>query len=196
MNPETPAINPASAALLVMDYQPAVLGAFPDNDALLGRVERAIAVARSHNLLLGYVRVGFDDDDYASMPETNKTLRGIAAGRHMHHKDPVTAVHPRLAPQPGDLEVRKSRVGAFSTTDLHDQLRARNVHTLILAGIRTGGVVLTTMREAADRDYQVYVLEDGSADVDAEVHNVLTRKVFPQQGYVVSIDQFADLLTA
>jgi nicotinamidase-related amidase len=68
------------------------------------------------------------------------------------------------------------------------------VHTLILAGIRTGGVVLTTMREAADRDYAVYVLEDASADVDTEVHGVLTQKVFPQQGYVVSTDEFESLL--
>ena len=57
MNPETPNINPDHAALLVMDYQPAVLGAFPDNDALLSRVERAIEIARKHHLLVGYVRV-------------------------------------------------------------------------------------------------------------------------------------------
>ncbi|MGH2860821.1 MAG: isochorismatase family protein [Solirubrobacteraceae bacterium] len=41
----------------------------------------------------------------------------------------------------GDIVVRKQRVGAFSTTDLHDQLQARDIDTLLLAGISTGEVI-------------------------------------------------------
>jgi nicotinamidase-related amidase len=60
----------------------------------------------------------------------------------MHHEDPTTAIHDQLAPQPGDIEVRKTRVGAMSTTDLDQQLRDRGIITLVLAGISTNGVVL------------------------------------------------------
>jgi nicotinamidase-related amidase len=80
VTPETPAINPANAALLIMDYQPAVLGAFPDSEALLARVERAISAAREHHLLVGYIRVGFDDDDYANLPETNTSRPPTSTG--------------------------------------------------------------------------------------------------------------------
>lgn len=72
---------------------------------------------------------------------------------------------------------------------------ARGVDTLILAGIATSGVVLSTMRDAADRDYRLYVLEDGCFDRDPAVHELLMEKVFPRQGYVVSIVDLPDLLT-
>ena len=92
--------------------------------------------------------------------------------------------------------MRKTRVGAFSTTDLDQQLRDRGIDTLILAGISTSGVVLSTVRDAADRDYRVYVLEDASADPDPEVHDLLIRKIFPRQAYVISIAELSNLLTA
>lgn len=97
------------------------------------------------------------------------------------------AIHEAVAPRPGDIVVRKTRVGAFSTTDLDRQLREQNVDTLILAGISTSGVVLSTVRDAADRDFRIYVLEDGCSDPDREVHVMLTQKVFPRQAYVTSI---------
>jgi nicotinamidase-related amidase len=98
--------------------------------------------------------------------------------------------------RPGDLTVRKTRVGAFSTTDLDRRLRAHGIDTLVLAGISTSGVVLSTVRDAADRDYRLYVLKDGCADRDGEVHDLLMRKVFPRQAWVVSIADLPGLLSA
>jgi nicotinamidase-related amidase len=51
------------------------------------------------------------------------------------------------------------------------------------------------MRDAADRDYRIIVLEDASADPDPEVHALLTGKVFPRQGRVIPTAQLADLLS-
>ena len=59
----------------------------------------------------------------------------MAASRRLHDEAPETAIHDAVAPEPGDLVVRKTRVGAFSTTDLDQQLRSRKIDTLILAGI-------------------------------------------------------------
>jgi nicotinamidase-related amidase len=139
------------------------------------------------------VRVGFTDAELAAVPETNKGFSAIAAtgAMQMHADAAETAVHDAVAPEPGDINVRKTRVGAFSTTDLDQQLRDRGIDTLILAGISTSGVVLSTLRDAADRDYRVYVLEDACADFDAEVHDVLTQKVFPRQAFVISIAELS-----
>ena len=49
--------------------------------------------------------------------------------------------------------VTKHRVGAFTGTDLDMILKAHRMETLILAGIATSGVVLSTVRHAADADY-------------------------------------------
>jgi nicotinamidase-related amidase len=81
-------------------------------------------------------------------------------------------------------------VGSFTTTDLDDQLRARGVDTLLLAGISTSGVVLSTVRDAADRDYRLVVLSDVCADPDPEVHAFLTTRIFPRQTEVLTVTDF------
>jgi nicotinamidase-related amidase len=59
-----------------------------------------------------------------------------------------------------------------------------------MAGISTSGVVLSTLRQAADLDYRITVLADACADTDPEVHRVLTEKVFPRQARVTTADEW------
>src|SRR6201999_4450078 len=135
MTDPTPAIDPRRTALLVMDYQNGIIGRLDDAEALLARVAHAIAVVRKHGGHIGYVRVAFDDADFDAIPPTSQFAALLASsGRAMHADAPATAVHESVAPEPGDIGVRKTRVGAFSTTDLDDQLKAHEVQTLVLAG--------------------------------------------------------------
>lgn len=196
MTDAIPAIDPRRAILLVMDYQPAILASVSDLDGLLGRAAEAIGVARRAGMAVGYVRVAFTDADYEAAAGSNTRFAATAATRRMSDGTPETAVHPAVAPEPGDIEVRKTRIGAFSTTDLGRQLRERGVDTLVLAGVSTSGVVLSTVRDAADHDYTLYVLEDACTDRDPEVHDVLTHKVFPRQASVISVADLAGLLPA
>jgi len=99
-----------------------------------------------------------------------------------------------VAPQPTEVIVTKRRVGAFATTDLESVLRAHEVTCLVLLGIATSGVVLSTVRWAADADYALIVLEDCCADADEEVHRVLMQKVFPRQATVVPSQAFLQAL--
>ena len=62
---------------------------------------------------------------------------------------------------------------------------------LVLAGIATSGVVLSTLRQAADLDYRLTVLSDGCLDSDPEVHRVLTAAVFPKQADVLTVGDWA-----
>jgi nicotinamidase-related amidase len=191
----TPAIDPAHAVLLVMDYQHGIVGRTPDSDQLLHRMRAAIELARARGLAVGYVRVALTDDERDAVPDRNKTFSGLASsGRAMHADAPETAVHDAVAPEPGDLVVRKQRVGPFSTTDLEAQLAARGIDTLVLGGISTSGVVLSTVRHAADHDYRIYVLSDATGDADPEVHRVLMTKVLPRQAWVITSDELAELL--
>ena len=185
-------IDRSSSALLVMDYQPAILGRLGDAEALLGRAVRAIDLARRAGLHVGHVRVAFVPADVAKVPATNAAFSQAAA--MMPADAPHTQFHERVAPRAGDIVVRKTRVGAFSTTDLDAQLRARKVTTLVLAGISTSGVVLSTVCDGADRDYRLIVLSDGCADPDEEVHCVLLTKVFARRADVITIDELAKKL--
>ena len=64
------------------------------------------------------------------------------------------------------------------------------VANLVLAGISTSGVVLSTVRAAADLDFGLTVLADACTDGDPEVHRVLTEKVFPRQADVVTAEEW------
>ena len=195
MSSPAPVLDPERTALLVMDFQPGVLQRMPGLEPLLGRVRRAIADVRDHGGTIGYVRVAFTEEDWTAVPAANPIFARAAQDRTMHHEDPATAIHDSLAPQPGDIVVRKTRVGAMSTTDLDRQLRDRGIDTLVLAGISTSGVVLATVVEAADRDYRLYVLADGTEDPDEQTRDVLLGKVFPRRAQVIDTATLHTLLS-
>ncbi len=189
-------IDPHHTALLIMDYQAGIIGRVSESETLIARARDAIEIVRRHGGQIGYVRVAFEDADYDAIPATSAMAQAAAAGRAFHADSPTTAIDERVAPKAGDIVVRKTRVGAFSTTDLDEQLRDRAVTTLILAGISTSGVVLSTVRDAADRDYRLLVLADASADPRPGVHEFLTTKIFPRQAHVLTVAQLEESLSA
>ncbi len=83
---------------------------------------------------------------------------------------------------------------AFSGSAFEMILRSKNIETLILMGHATSGVILSTVRLAADLDYNLVVVEDGCADRDPEVHKLLMERVFPRQGTVVSSGEMVEAL--
>jgi nicotinamidase-related amidase len=191
-----PAIDPGRTALLVMDYQAGILDRIPDAAGLLARAADAIATVRGHGGHIGYVRVAFEDADYEAIPPTSMMGARVASmGRALHADSPATAIPDQVAPHAGDIQVRKIRVGAFSTTDLDQRLRDRGIDTLILAGLSTSGVVLSTVREAHDRDYRVLVLADLTADPDQDVHDFLTGRIFPRQASVITTADIPGLMS-
>jgi nicotinamidase-related amidase len=192
---ETPlTIDPKRTALLAMDFQNGVVGSAPDPDALIERLTSAIADTRAAGGTIGYVRVAFTEDDWAAVPETNTAFSQLAKAKGMHHEDTAAQIDQRIAPENGDIVVRKTRIGGMSTTDLHQQLTERGIDTLVLTGISTSGVVMSTLVEAVDRDYRVIVLADGVADQRADVHDILLDTVFPSRAHVIDSTALRKLL--
>jgi nicotinamidase-related amidase len=194
MSTEAPApIDPAKTALLVMDYQNGIFDRVEGGDALLAGTKRTIALIRDHGGTIGYVRVGFADGEVPS--GTMGRRIGREAALTMFHADsPGTQIHDEIAPRDGDIVVRKIRVGPFGTTDLHEQLQAKGIDTLILAGISTSGVVLSAVRDGHDRDYRLFVCSDLCADPEADVHEFLIERIFPRQAEVITIEELRRLL--
>lgn len=180
-----------NSALLVMDVQTDTVNRVVGDDAppLLHRLQAATTTARDAGVLVVYIRVAFRDG-YPEISPRNRTFSAISSTGRLTQRDTDTQVHPELAPLPTDIVVTKLRRSAFTGSDLDVILRARDIETLVLTGIATSGVVLATASEAVDRDYQVIVLSDGCADADAEVHRVLTEKVFRRWGDVLTVAEW------
>ena len=180
--------------LLIMDYQNGIVGRMPNSDIIIDKLSDLLIKCRKVSMTIGYVRVALRDDEYELVSKNNKSFREAADKRIMNDQSEDTQIDQRVAPQPGDIIVRKKRVGAFSTTDLDNQLKERGIDTIILAGFSTSGVVLSTIRDAADKDYLIYVLADACSDPDQEVHNTLINKVFPRQTTVINTVDLPELL--
>lgn len=178
----------APTALLVMDMQNRIVERF--GDAVLEPAARAIGAARAAGLPVIYVRVAFRPGHPEISPR-NRTFAALRDARAMAQDDEATAIHAALAPQARDVVVVKRRVSAFAGSDLDVVLRAGGIEALALCGIATSGVVLSTVRAAADLDYRLTVLRDACADADDEVHRVLLEKVFPRQAEVVDVATWA-----
>lgn len=182
-----------TTALLIMDVQQGIVERYGHDGGYLDRLATAIAAARNAGITVTYVTLAFRPG-YPEVSERNKTFSAVAGTGRFTDGDPGVRIPPVIAPAPGEVTVTKRRVSAFSGSDLEVLLRARETGHLVLAGIATSGVVLSTLRQAADLDYQLTVLADGCLDADPEVHQVLLGKVFPRQAEVTTIADWADRL--
>jgi nicotinamidase-related amidase len=180
-------------ALLIMDVQQDIVDRFASDGGYLGQLATAIAAARGAGVTVIYVTIAFRPG-YPEVSERNITFAAIAGTGRFAETDPGVRIPAIIAPEPGEVTVTKRRVSAFTGSDLDVVLRARGTGHLVLAGIATSGVVLSTLRQAADMDYQLTVLADGCLDADPEVHQVLVGKVFPRQAEVTTIAGWADRL--
>ncbi|MFC7557425.1 cysteine hydrolase family protein [Pseudoroseomonas wenyumeiae] len=83
---------------------------------------------------------------------------------------PRTKFSRRLRPEPGDIIINKSTIGAFASSSIDSILRSMGRNQLIMCGISTNMCVETTAREAADRGYSVTLVEDACATTHADLH--------------------------
>jgi nicotinamidase-related amidase len=183
-------LNNEHTALLVMDVQGATVKALEEKEHFFSSLTKAVAAARENKIPVMYVVVGFRKG-YPEVSSHNKMFSNITSGARSFDKEEDFKVAEEVTPQPGEVMITKKRVSAFSGSDLEVILRAQQIQHIVLTGISTSGVVLSTLREAADKDYIITVLSDCCADRDEEVHRVLTTKVFPRQADVMIAEEWS-----
>jgi len=188
-------IHPTHTAVLSMDCQTGIVSIYTkgDKDAFLARAASVLNHARAVGMTVIHVQVGFRP----GLPEVssrNLLFRSIKSSAQ-HQKlfeGPLAAIPSAIAPKEGEIVVTKHRVSAFAGTDLAMILRANEIDTLVLFGIATSGVVLSTLLEAADADFRLAVIKDCCADLDSDLHDCLVSKVFPSRAAVLSAREFAE----
>jgi nicotinamidase-related amidase len=190
--PEQLTFDAVRTAVLSMDNQAGIVATYAkDQEALIARGASVLGRARSLGMCVIHIQVGFRP----GLPEVSsrKMLFGAIKSSARHQKlfeGELAAIHPGLGPEKDDIMVTKHRVSAFHGTDLEVILRAKEIDTLVLFGIATSGVVLSTLLEASDADYRLVVIKDCCVDGDAELHANLIDKVFSWRGSVVSASEF------
>ena len=195
-------IEAKRTAVLSMDLQAGIVSQYAKDDAvahggLIPRVAGILAEARNRGITVIHVRAGFRP----GLPEVSARNQLFGAIRENPRwqklfEGSAGEVHPGIGVQETDIIVTKHRVDAFFGTDLEMILRAKEIDTLVLFGIATSGVVLSTLLHASDADYRLIVVKDCCVDQDAEVHNCLMQKIFARRASVVSSEELLRVLAA
>jgi nicotinamidase-related amidase len=183
-------LNAKKTALLTLDLQRGIFAMAPESERVIPQATKALELARTNQLLVIHVGLGFSEG-HPEVPDFESPLLRAKQHNLFVKGSPSAEFHGAIF-KPGDLVIHKQRVGAFSENHLELVLRARGIDHLVLFGISTSGIVLSTVRAAFDKDFRTVVLADACFDADAEVHRVLTEKVFPRQATVTSVDAFVD----
>lgn len=177
----------SNTAFLCLDFQQGVLSMHPTAANAVEAAAQALAVARERGMLVIHVGLGFAPGH----PEIGEHLpfaRLKQAGLFVQGSDSAR-FDPRLY-RDGDLCLYKQRIGAFSRNQLEMVLRNQGITELILTGVATSGIVLSTQRQAFDSDFGCTVLTDACYDPDPEVHRVLCDKLFARSGRIQTVADF------
>jgi nicotinamidase-related amidase len=101
---------------------------------------------------------------------------------------------PQLDQRPSDIVVTKRSWGAFATTDLESQLKARGVTQVVVTGVATSVGVEATARQAYEQGFHVTLAFDAMTDIREEAHEYSLKKVFPRVGETGSTEEIISLL--
>ena len=184
------------AALLVIDMQPCGVGAEAGliqaiestapgyTKYLIDRVERVVVpnirrlaeAFRGHGLPVYFTAfasaAGDGSDVLTSTIRYRDAQRRAATGASviLPRSHPATDIVPELGVTPGDRVLTKTSMDTFTSTRLADELRERGVQTLVVTGVLTDACVESSARHAAERGFQVFVVDDACAAWEERFH--------------------------
>jgi ureidoacrylate peracid hydrolase len=94
-----------------------------------------------------------------------------------------------LVPQPQDFVVDKNRYSAFYGTGLEPILTSLGISRLVVCGVTTNMCVETTARDASQRDYRTFVVEDATGELDPDRHATALATLGFGFGWITSVEE-------
>jgi nicotinamidase-related amidase len=184
------------AAVLSMDLQNAIVSIYAKgHEDFMPRVADVLKAARAKAMSVIHVQVGFRPG-FPEISSRNALFAAIKTSPQWQQvfQGAAGTIHSDAVPEGEEVVVTKHRISAFSGTDLEMVLRAREIDTLVLLGIATSGVVLSTFLHAVDSDYRLVVVKDCCLDQDPDVHAALIDKFFPRMATVITASELGETL--
>ena len=134
--------------------------------AALEPCQRLLASARQAGVPVIHTRYVYRSD-YADggilvnyiMPQLRE-VDSLAAGT------PDIEIVDELAPVDGETVIDKNRPSAFYATNIEPLLNGLGVDSLVVCGVTTNICVETTVRDASQRDYKVFVPKDATGELE------------------------------
>ena len=159
---------PKGSALLIIDMQGLFLDRsshsyLPDAENIIGNVLDLIDEYRKRSLPIVFTR-------HATKPSESAGAMGRWWGDVVRDGDKAGELDPRFAPKKGEKVLRKTRYSAFVGTDLLQHLGAVSVSSIVITGVMTHLCCESTARDAFMRDFDVFLVVDGTASKTEDLH--------------------------
>jgi maleamate amidohydrolase len=183
-------IAPSRTALIVMHYQTDILGLFPSvAPGLLANTRRLLDAARAKGVSVYFANLRFSPG-YPEVSPLNRNGQGIKSlGLFLEDR-----IAPELGQQANEPLVIAHRASVFFGTDLEAQLSGQGIDSLIMVGIASTGVVLSSVAYASDADFRLYTVKDCCYDPDRVVHEHLFATAFDSRTTVLSLADALQML--
>lgn len=183
-------ISPAKTALLVMHYQTDIMALFPSvAPTLLANTRQLCDAARARGVDVYFAKIHFNPG-YPEVSPLNRNGQGI--------KQLGLFVDDRISPELGQRAdeplIVAHRASVFFGTDLQVRLSARGIDTLIMVGIASTGVMLSSIAYASDADFRLFTVKDCCYDPDQVVHDHLFSTAFDSRTTVLSLAGALEML--
>ena len=210
--PEPLEIDPTKTAVIVIDMQNAYaspggyldLAGFDISGAakVIENTKGVLEVARQAGVQVIYFQNGWDPDYVEAggpgSPNFHKSnalktmrarpeLEGTLLARGTWDYELVDA----LKPQPGDIQLHKTRYSGFFNSQLDSVLRSRGIRNLVFVGIATNVCVESTLRDGFFLEYFGIVLEDATHQAGPDfVQKAAIYNIETFFGWVSSVADF------
>jgi nicotinamidase-related amidase len=182
--------NHAKTALLILDFQVGI-GDQAFAEKATKKAVQAVEAARTAGIGVFFTKVAFRAG-YPEVAPANGTFAAIASRKVLGPGN--SRLLPELKVSRDDYVFDKKRFSAFSGNDLQVVLRSQQITQLVLAGVASSGVVLSTVCTASDEDYVVSVLADACADPDAALNDALIKGLGSRCSEVLTVDEWCNRL--
>jgi ureidoacrylate peracid hydrolase len=96
-------------------------------------------------------------------------------------------------PLPGDIIISKKRYSAFVHTGLAEELHAKGVDTLVLAGLTTECCVASSAWDGFEQDFHVLIAEDACAAYEQDLHRHALKALAASGAAVADTTTFINL---
>jgi nicotinamidase-related amidase len=160
-------------------------------------IKRLLRAFREVGARIVYLTLGSELPDGADLPVLRRPARAPTLAAAACYRGSADAqILQEVEPRPGELIVNKTSRSPFNSTAIERLLRNLEIETLILTGVTTSACVETTGRDAADRGFQVVIVEDATAEYDDVSHTSSLRLFLLRWGQVWSTQRTVEAVRA
>lgn len=157
---------------------------------VLAKAARALEAARSREIPVVFVRLGFRPD-YSDALSVAPRIAKLKANNAAVLGTWATEFPAAITPREDELVVTKQCVNPFYNTGLLNWLLARGIKRIVIGGVVTNLVVESTARAGDDAGLAITVLEDCCAAPNPEWHKFSVDNILPMFAEVSSSQKFA-----